>query len=70
MAQNIGVNVHYIPVHTLSYYKELGYKEGSMPKAEALYKAMITLPLFPKMTDSDVYDVVVAVLSELEKVSK
>ncbi len=70
VAQNIGVNVHYIPVHTLSYYKELGYKEGSMPKAEALYKAMITLPLFPKMTDSDVYDVVVAVLSELEKVSK
>ncbi|MGE7695959.1 UDP-4-amino-4,6-dideoxy-N-acetyl-beta-L-altrosamine transaminase [Lysinibacillus sp. NPDC094177] len=70
VAQNIGVNVHYIPVHTLSYYQELGYKEGSMPKAEALYKVMITLPLFPKMTDSDVYDVVVAVLSELEKVSK
>ncbi|MED3802747.1 UDP-4-amino-4,6-dideoxy-N-acetyl-beta-L-altrosamine transaminase [Lysinibacillus xylanilyticus] len=70
VAQNIGVNVHYIPVHTLSYYQELGYKEGSMPKAESLYKVIITLPLFPKMTDSDVYDVVVAVLSELEKVSK
>ncbi|MFJ7950809.1 UDP-4-amino-4,6-dideoxy-N-acetyl-beta-L-altrosamine transaminase [Lysinibacillus sp. NPDC096418] len=70
LAQNIGVNVHYIPVHTLSYYKKLGYKEGSMPKAEALYETMITLPLFPKMTNSDVNDVIAAVIGELEKVSK
>ncbi|MEK4424135.1 UDP-4-amino-4,6-dideoxy-N-acetyl-beta-L-altrosamine transaminase [Solibacillus sp. FSL K6-1523] len=70
VAQNIGVNVHYIPVHTLSYYKELGYKEGSMPKAEALYETIITLPLFPKMTNEDVKDVVITVISELKKVSK
>lgn len=70
MARNIGVNVHYIPVHTLPYYKKLGYKEGSMPKAEALYETIITLPLFPKMTNEDVNDVVITVISELEKVSK
>ncbi|EON70438.1 UDP-4-amino-4,6-dideoxy-N-acetyl-beta-L-altrosamine transaminase [Lysinibacillus sphaericus] len=70
VAQNIGVNVHYIPVHTLSYYQELGYKEGSMPKSEALYEKMITLPLFPKMTNNDVNEVVATVISELEKVSK
>lgn len=61
-AQNIGVNVHYIPVHTLLYYQKLGYKKGSMPKAEALYETIITLPLFPKMTNQDVQDVIEAVI--------
>ncbi|MEO4054182.1 UDP-4-amino-4,6-dideoxy-N-acetyl-beta-L-altrosamine transaminase [Solibacillus sp. CAU 1738] len=68
IAQNIGVNVHYIPVHTLSYYQQLGYKKSSMPKAEELYEAIITLPLFPKMSNSDVQDVIYAVKTELEKV--
>ncbi|MGE7910999.1 UDP-4-amino-4,6-dideoxy-N-acetyl-beta-L-altrosamine transaminase [Lysinibacillus xylanilyticus] len=70
LAQNIGVNVHYIPVHTLSYYQELGYVEGSMPKAEELYDAIITLPLFPKMSNEDVMDVIDSVIMELEKVKK
>lgn len=68
IAQNIGVNVHYIPVHTLTYYQQLGYKKGTMPKAEELYEAIITLPLFPKMSNSDVQDVIYAVKTELEKV--
>lgn len=67
---NIGVNVHYIPVHMLSYYQELGYKKGSLPKAEKLYERIITLPLFPKMTDEDVLDVVRAVNAVLTKVRK
>lgn len=70
IVQNIGVNVHYIPVHTLSYYQELGYKKGSMPKAEELYEAIITLPLFPKMSNVDVQDVIQAVTMVLEKVKK
>lgn len=70
LAQNIGVNVHYIPVHTLSYYQELGYVKGSMPKAEGLYEAIITLPLFPKMTNADVKDVIDSVIMVLEKVKK
>lgn len=70
VTQNIGVNVHYIPVHTLGYYQNLGYKAGSLPKAEALYEKMITLPLFPQMTDQDVQDVINTVINEIEKVKK
>ncbi|WP_337019757.1 UDP-4-amino-4,6-dideoxy-N-acetyl-beta-L-altrosamine transaminase [Oceanobacillus massiliensis] len=51
---DIGVNVHYIPVHLHPYYQELGYKKGDYPYAEELYEQIITLPLFPAMTDEDV----------------
>lgn len=60
-AENIGVNVHYIPVYFHPYYQNLGYKKGLCPNAEKLYERIITLPLFPKMTDEDVDDVVKAV---------
>jgi UDP-4-amino-4,6-dideoxy-N-acetyl-beta-L-altrosamine transaminase len=60
-AENIGVNVHYIPVYYHPYYKELGYEKGICPVAEKLYDEMITLPLFPKMTDQDIDDVIAAV---------
>ncbi|NLY80181.1 MAG: DegT/DnrJ/EryC1/StrS aminotransferase family protein, partial [Lysinibacillus sp.] len=60
----------YIPVHTLSYYEKLGYKKGSLPKAEKLYERIITLPLFPKMTDDDVTDVIQSVKSVISKVKK
>jgi len=59
--QNIGVNVHYIPVHMQPYYQSLGYEYGSLPKAEKLYEEIITLPLFPAMDDQDVADVIKAV---------
>jgi len=55
---NIGVNVHYIPVHLQPYYQKLGYKQGDYPNAEALYKNIITLPLFPTMTSQDVQHVI------------
>jgi dTDP-4-amino-4,6-dideoxygalactose transaminase len=51
--------VHYIPVHLQPYYqKTLNYKKGDLPKAEKYYKRTITLPFFPKMTDSEVERVV------------
>ncbi|WP_243388201.1 UDP-4-amino-4,6-dideoxy-N-acetyl-beta-L-altrosamine transaminase [Bacillus kexueae] len=59
--QNIGVNVHYIPVHFQPYYRQLGYKKGICPIAEKLYEEIITLPLFPAMSEEDVYDVIQAV---------
>ncbi|MDF2065817.1 UDP-4-amino-4,6-dideoxy-N-acetyl-beta-L-altrosamine transaminase [Bacillus sp. Cr_A10] len=59
--RNIGVNVHYIPVHKLPYYQEIGYKETYLPNAEKLYENSISLPLFPGMTDQDVEDVIEAV---------
>jgi len=58
LAENIGVNVHYIPVYWHPYYQRLGYKKGLCPKAEELYNSILTLPLFPAMTDNDVEDVI------------
>lgn len=60
-AENIGVNVHYIPVYLLPYYRRLGYKRNLCPTAERLYNEIVTLPLFPKMTSEDVEDVIKAV---------
>jgi perosamine synthetase len=60
-AENIGVNVHYIPVHWLSYYQNLGYQKGECPVAEQEYERLITIPLFPAMSDQDVEDVINAV---------
>lgn len=57
-AENIGVNVHYLPVYMHPYYQKLGYEKGLCKNAEELYERMITLPLFPKMTDEEVGDVV------------
>ncbi|MBM2826411.1 MAG: DegT/DnrJ/EryC1/StrS aminotransferase [Dehalococcoidia bacterium] len=70
-AENIGVNVHYIPVHLHPYYRErFGYKRGDYPVAEAAYDSAITLPLFPKMTHQDVRDVLSAVEKVVERYRK
>jgi len=50
-AANIGVNVHYIPVHTQPYYQQLGFSWGDFPISEAYYHSAITLPLFPSLAD-------------------
>jgi perosamine synthetase len=61
-AENIGVNVHYIPVHLHPYYREqFGHSDGECPVAEAAYERLISLPMFHGMTDGDVSDVVRAV---------
>ena len=56
--ENIGCQVHYIPVYWFPYYEKLGYERGLCPNAEALYKSIISIPLYPKMTDEDVADVI------------
>lgn len=62
-AENIGVNVHYIPVHLHSYYRDrFGYQNGDFPVAEQAYSQLISLPMFHSMTDEDVDDVIEAVL--------
>jgi perosamine synthetase len=61
-AEGIGVNVHYIPVHLHPYYQQqLGTAPGDCPLAEAAYEQIVTLPLFPRMSDDDADDVVTAV---------
>jgi len=61
-AENIGVNVHYIPVHLHPFYRDrFGYRGGEYPVAEAAYEQLLSLPMFHAMTDEDVEDVVRAV---------
>lgn len=52
--KGLGVQVHYIPVYWQPYYQELGFKQGMCPNAEDFYSRAVSLPLFPKMSDSDV----------------
>jgi len=61
-AENIGVNVHYVPVHLHPFYqREFGYKQGDYPVAERYYGRALTLPLFPLMSNDDADCVVSAV---------
>lgn len=61
---DIGVNVHYIPIHLQPYYQNMGHKQGDFPHAEAYYQSALTLPLYPKLTDEQ-QQYVVDVLSSL-----
>ena len=60
-AENVQCQVHYVPVYWSPYYKSLGYKEGLCPSCEEVYKNIMSIPLYPKMTDQDVNDVIHAV---------
>ncbi len=61
-AENIGVHVHYIPVHLHPYYRDrFGHQSGEYPVAEAAYERLISLPMFHGMNDQDVEDVIGAV---------
>ena len=54
-AKGIGANVHYIPVHLHPYYRQqYGGQPGMCPVAEEAYQHIVSLPIFPRMTDSDV----------------
>ena len=65
-AENIGVNVHYIPVHLHPYYRErFGFRDGDFPVAEDAYARLISLPMFHAMTERDVNDVIAAVAKVL-----
>jgi UDP-4-amino-4,6-dideoxy-N-acetyl-beta-L-altrosamine transaminase len=57
-ANGIGVNLHYIPVHTQPYYQKLGFKMGDFPEAEAYYSEAISIPLFHGMTDEQQTEVI------------
>ncbi|MFT5716014.1 MAG: UDP-4-amino-4,6-dideoxy-N-acetyl-beta-L-altrosamine transaminase [Oleiphilaceae bacterium] len=62
--RGIGVNLHYIPVHTQPYYQALGFAWGDFPEAEHYYQQAISLPLFPDMSIAQ-QDQVIAALSEV-----
>jgi perosamine synthetase len=70
-AENIGVNVHYIPVHLHPYYRDrFGYRGGECPVAEAAYEQLISLPMFHGMSDEDVQDVITALTKVLSHYSR
>ena len=60
-AAGIGVNLHYIPVHTQPFYQDLGHRLGDYPEAERYYAEAISLPMFPTMADADIERVAEAV---------
>ncbi len=60
-AENVQCQIHYVPVYWFPYYRHLGYEKGLCPKAEEVYKSIISIPLYPKMTDQDTEDVIHAV---------
>jgi dTDP-4-amino-4,6-dideoxygalactose transaminase len=62
--RGIGVQVHYIPVHTQPYYQALGFRPGAFPESEAYYERAISLPLFYDLTNEQ-QDTVVQALTEI-----
>lgn len=52
--KGIGVNIHYIPVHTQPYYQNLGFKQGDFPNAEQYYAEAISLPMYPDLTEEQI----------------
>ncbi len=61
-AENIGSSVHFIPLHRHPYYRQRwGFRAEDFPVAEEAYKRIVSLPLYPRMTEGDVEDVIAAV---------
>ena len=60
-AENIGVNVHYIPVPWHPYYRGMGYVKGRWPVAEGAYERLLSLPIFPGLAAEDVEEVIAGV---------
>jgi dTDP-4-amino-4,6-dideoxygalactose transaminase len=61
---NIGTSVHFIPLHRHPFYRDTyGYRPDQFPKAEQIFENILSLPLYPKMSDSDADEVIETVTS-------
>ena len=60
-AENVQCQIHYVPVYWFPYYRHLGYERGLCPHAEEIYKGIMSIPLYPFLTDEQVEDVIHAV---------
>lgn len=69
-AENVQCQVHYVPVYWFPYYQSLGYEKGLCPVAEEIYQGIMSIPLYPKMTDQDVEDTIHAVKKVVEAYRK
>jgi dTDP-4-amino-4,6-dideoxygalactose transaminase len=63
-AQNILVNLHYIPVYAQPYYKRFGFRHGDFPAAESYYREALSIPLYSGLSDED-QDRVITALREI-----
>lgn len=61
VAEGVQPQIHYVPVYWFPYYKHMGYEKGLCHVAEEVYKGIMSIPLYPRMTDNDVSDVIRAV---------
>ncbi len=60
-AEGVQCQIHYVPVYWFPYYHSLGYEKGLCPRAEAIYQGIMSIPLYPRLTDDEVEDVIRAV---------
>lgn len=60
-AEGVQPQVHYVPVYWFPYYRHLGFEKGLCPNAEKVYEGIMSIPLYPRMSDHDVEDVIIAV---------
>lgn len=65
--KQIFAQVHYIPVHTMPYYRELGNKKGDCPVAEAYYEKCLSLPMYPTLTNEEQQYVIDTILAYISK---
>ena len=56
--QGVGVNLHYIPVHTQPFYRQMGFKAGDFPQSESYYAEAISLPMYQTLSDCQQNEVV------------
>lgn len=69
-AEGVQCQIHYVPVYWFPYYQHLGYEKGLCPNAEKVYSSIMSIPLYPKMSDQDVIDVIHAVTKVVENYRK
>lgn len=63
---NVFPQIHYIPVHTLPYYKRIGYNEANLSNSENYYKRCISLPMYPSLKDSEQKFVIEKILNFID----
>lgn len=66
-ANNIYAQIHYVPLHLMPYYRQLGNKEGDFPMVEEYYRHCLSLPMFPTLTDEEQKYVIDKVIEFIKK---
>lgn len=68
--ENVQCQIHYVPVYWFPFYQHRGYEKGLCPNAEKVYSGIMSIPLYPKLTNQDVRDVIHAVKKVVENYRK